>query len=111
MSELPKVTQMTTKVKELLSSIQRQKEQHRLFEFLNGLKDDFHNRRSQLLLLIPLPSLDVVVSLIQQEEAQKKVLQQHVVQHVESSVMYNRIDSGSNYKNKYSEVTVSKMWH
>lgn len=74
MSNLPVVNNPTDDVTKLLEFIEKQKEETRLFQFLNGLDEDFGPQRSQLLMLSPLPTVDVASSVLQQEESQRDVL-------------------------------------
>ena len=75
MSQLPKISVMTEEVTLFLQAWTKQKEEQRLFQFLNGLDDRFGPQRSQLLLMSPLPSVESACSLIQQQESQKELLE------------------------------------
>ncbi|XP_061372446.1 uncharacterized protein LOC133314915 [Gastrolobium bilobum] len=56
-----------------LRTIQTQREQDRVLQFLIGLNDSFSSACAQLLLVEPLPSLAKVFSLILQEERQRQI--------------------------------------
>lgn len=75
MNEMPKVTTTTSEMTALLKAIQVQKDESKLFQFLNGLDEVFGPQRSQLLMLSPLPSVEMACAAIQQEESQRDVLQ------------------------------------
>lgn len=53
---LPAVASHAADVLKLLQAITVQKEESRLFQFLNGLNDTFNHQRSQLLMITPLPA-------------------------------------------------------
>ncbi|KAL8110149.1 hypothetical protein AgCh_026028 [Apium graveolens] len=58
MSDLPTITASTNDIKALMKAIQVQKNESRLFQFLNGLDETFGLQRSQLLMLPTLPSVE-----------------------------------------------------
>ncbi|PWA75600.1 hypothetical protein CTI12_AA240010 [Artemisia annua] len=70
---LPRLVTITPEMSNFLSAVEKQKEEQRLFQFLNGLDDCYGAQRSQLLLLNPLPSVENACAVIQQEESQKDV--------------------------------------
>jgi len=51
MNELPKITVVTDEIAIFLQALTKQKEEQRLFQFLNGLDDQYGSQRSQLLLM------------------------------------------------------------
>lgn len=69
MSELPNITLITPEITLFLNALNKQKEEQRLFQFLNGLDDQFNTQRSHLLLNNPLPSVEIACSVLQQEES------------------------------------------
>lgn len=74
MNILPSVTAPSPDVVKLLVSINVQKEESRLFQFLNGLNEVFDSQRSQLLMITPLPTVETACSALEQEEAQRSIL-------------------------------------
>ncbi|GKC52122.1 hypothetical protein Tco_1074867 [Tanacetum coccineum] len=54
-----------------LAALNKQKEEQRPFQFLNGLENHLSHQRSQILMIDPLLSVENACSLLQQEETQR----------------------------------------
>jgi len=67
MNELPKISVITEEIAVFLHALTKQKEGQRLFQFLNGLDDKYGAQRIQIFLMSPLPTVESVCSLVQQE--------------------------------------------
>ena len=74
MSALSQVISTSTDIVQFLATLAKQQEEQRLFQFLNGIDDDYNSQRTQILLMIPLPSVETAYGSLQQEELQKEVL-------------------------------------
>ncbi|XP_074374013.1 uncharacterized protein LOC141714391 [Apium graveolens] len=75
MNVLHVVTSVATDETALLEAIAKQKEESKLFVFLNRLDDVYGPLRSQLLMKQTLPTVEAAYAVIQQEESQIAVLQ------------------------------------
>nr|GEU90822.1 cysteine-rich RLK (receptor-like protein kinase) 8 [Tanacetum cinerariifolium] len=71
LNTLPVIVRITLEIIAFLTALSKQKEEQRLFQFLNGLKDCYSHQRSQILMMNPLPNVESACSLIQQEESQR----------------------------------------
>lgn len=89
MSSLPVIKTVTPEITTFLQAIETLKEESRLFQFLNGLNDVYGPQRSQLLMLQPLPTVEVACSALQQEESQRDVLQNVLPLDHDISAMYS----------------------
>lgn len=87
MNVLPSVTTVADDITTLLKAIDVQKEESRLFVFLNGLDDAYSALRSQLLMQQPLPTVEAVCAMLQQEESQRDVLP---IVDIEHTAMYSK---------------------
>ncbi|GJR20896.1 cysteine-rich receptor-like protein kinase 8 [Tanacetum coccineum] len=68
---LPVINTGSAEVTLFLTALSKQKEEQRLFQFLNGLDEHYANQRSQILMINPLPSIESTCSMLQQEESQR----------------------------------------
>ncbi|KAL2903654.1 putative pectate lyase 1 [Bienertia sinuspersici] len=88
LEDYPPVTVMNTKIRALVDTMNRRKEEARLFQFLYGLDEIYAADRSQLLHYSPLPSVETAVSRIQQEETQREVLKEPKEEEIETTTMF-----------------------
>lgn len=89
MNMLPVVSKPSEEVQKVLDTIEIQKEEARLFQFLNGIDDVYGPLRSHMLMLNPLPSVEMASATLQQEEAQRELLQNSAV-NPDVMAMYSR---------------------
>ncbi|PWA47155.1 hypothetical protein CTI12_AA503560 [Artemisia annua] len=89
LTALPNLATITPEITIFLNDVQRQKEEQRLFHFLNGLDECYSAQKSQLLLINPLPSVENACAVIQQEESQKDVFNVNVPV-VQSTALYSK---------------------
>ena len=62
---LPVIGNVTNEVSVFLTALSKQKEEKRLFQFLNGLDDHYNHQRSQILMITPFPNVENACSLLQ----------------------------------------------
>nr|GEX62112.1 cysteine-rich RLK (receptor-like protein kinase) 8 [Tanacetum cinerariifolium] len=74
-NESRKLVTVTPEMSVFLIAVEKQKEEQRLFKFLNGLDESYNAQKSQLLLINPLPTVENACVVIQQKESQKDVFQ------------------------------------
>ncbi|XP_056693157.1 uncharacterized protein [Spinacia oleracea] len=118
MNSLPVMTTVAADVTTYLRALDRQQEEQHLFQFLNGLDEDYGALRSQLLLMSPLPTVETACSAIQQEESQRDVLKP-VKLELESAAMYsksseitcNACGGKGHYTEKCFTVVGYPKWH
>ncbi|KAL2899101.1 Retrovirus-related Pol polyprotein from transposon RE1, partial [Bienertia sinuspersici] len=87
--ELPPISTMTTEIKAFVEALDKEKEEQRLFQFLNGLDEAYGAQRSHVLMMRALPTVEVACSMIMQEETQRQVLKP-VKEEFESAAMYSK---------------------
>ncbi|KAL2898914.1 Retrovirus-related Pol polyprotein from transposon TNT 1-94 [Bienertia sinuspersici] len=87
--DLPPITQLNPEITEHLNVRRKDEEEQRLFQFLNGLDDDYGSQRSHILMMTSLPTVESACSIIQQEENQREVLKQ-VKEESEGFAMYGK---------------------
>uniref|UniRef100_A0A803LHF5 GAG-pre-integrase domain-containing protein n=1 Tax=Chenopodium quinoa TaxID=63459 RepID=A0A803LHF5_CHEQI len=59
LNQLPVFTTYDKEIDTFLKELNAQKEEQKLFQFLNGLDDDYGPQRSNLLMMTPLPTADI----------------------------------------------------
>lgn len=74
LNNLPPLTSMTTEINVFVQALNLQQEEHKLFQFLNGLDESYAIQRSPILMMTPLPSVEVACSYLDQEETQREIL-------------------------------------
>ncbi|VFQ62855.1 unnamed protein product [Cuscuta campestris] len=89
LDQLPTITTVGEDVTRFLEALEKQKEEKRLFQFLNGVDEVYGPQRSQLLMMTTLPSVEFACSSLQQEESQRCVLNPMKAP-LESSAMYSK---------------------
>ncbi|XP_074336517.1 uncharacterized protein LOC141673672 [Apium graveolens] len=90
MNVLPTVTAMTPEINKLFSAVEVMKQVSKLFQFLNGLDEAYGAQRSQLLMMAPLPTVEVACAAVLQEESQKEVLSHVGIGDNDMIAMYSR---------------------
>nr|GEY18262.1 hypothetical protein [Tanacetum cinerariifolium] len=82
------IARITPEITTFLNVLNKQKEEQRLFQFLNGLEDKYSHQRSQILMINPLPNVKNACSLIQQEESQRMMFGS--VLNIEATTLYSK---------------------
>lgn len=107
LNALPTITNPTAEVLKLLTvDLEIQKVECKLFQFLNGLNKIYSPQRSQLLLMNPLPSVEIAPSTLQQEEAQMDLLLGHKIGEGEIVALYGK---GPSAKFHHAQLVVEKV--
>ncbi|KAL2904801.1 Gag-Pol polyprotein, partial [Bienertia sinuspersici] len=73
---LPPITSMNVEINRFVQALNKQKEEMRLFRFLNGHDEEYGTQRSQILMMTKLPIVDEACNMIQQEESQRELFGQ-----------------------------------
>lgn len=79
---------MKEEISAFMEYLRKQKEEAKLFQFLNGLIEVYAPQRSQMLMMSELPPVEKACNLIQQEESQRMVLKMKV--EPENYAMYTK---------------------
>lgn len=56
-----------------LNVLNKKKDEQKLFKFLTGLNETYNHQRSHIMMMTPLPRVEMVCSMIQQKESQREV--------------------------------------
>ncbi|KAL2940452.1 Protein NRT1/ PTR FAMILY 5.6 [Bienertia sinuspersici] len=72
MNVLPPITNVTPEIDGFIGALNTQKAEKRLFQFLNGVDEDYASMRTQMLMKTPLPTVEEACASIQQEEMQNE---------------------------------------
>lgn len=89
MNQLPSFSVTNTEVTQFLKVMDQQKEERRLFQFLNGLDEVYNAQRSQILLMNPLPTVESSCAMLHQEELQRQILNGSAIT-AEPTALYSR---------------------
>lgn len=90
--------------KRFVAHMNRQK----LYQFLMGLNDSYHQARSQILMMDPLPSINYAYAMIVGDESQKAVVSSvnSISAALESVALYSKASSNSNVSQKLKRNTL-----
>lgn len=73
-----------------LKALEVEKQESRLFRFLNGLDEIYSCHKSKLLLMDSLPSIGMACSVIQQEKSQGETLKMSNLHSHDMAVLYSK---------------------
>lgn len=103
MNMLPVINNVTPEITTFLNALEIQKQEARLFQFLNGLDDIYASQRSQILMMNPLLVVEMACSVIQQEKSQRETLKLNMNSGYELTAIYNKTNQSSVSKNVCSK--------
>ena len=98
MRDIPPITSPNTETNALMGAFHTEQQEQRLFQFMNGLDDEYSQQRSQLLMQTPLPSVESACSVLQQEESQRELFKP-VKEELDVQAMYSKGDEKKNDEN------------
>ncbi|KAL2928955.1 Retrovirus-related Pol polyprotein from transposon TNT 1-94, partial [Bienertia sinuspersici] len=58
LNQLPAITHMNLEINAFIQAMEKRREEEHLFQFLNGLNEEYAQQRSQLLMQTPLPTVE-----------------------------------------------------
>lgn len=64
LTTLPEVNTKATDISNLINTLTQQKEEQKLFQFLNGLDEIYGAKRSQILMMTILPYVEIACSFL-----------------------------------------------
>ncbi|KAL2945484.1 Retrovirus-related Pol polyprotein from transposon TNT 1-94 [Bienertia sinuspersici] len=76
LKDYPPISRLNTEMSAYVNAVKKEEEEQKLFQFLNGLNDQFSTLRSHILMMSPLPMVDVACGMLQQEESQQQIFNQ-----------------------------------
>lgn len=94
LNTLPVISTMTSEVTTLINALEKQKEEQKLFQFLNGLDDAYGAQRSQLLMMKNLPAVETACGYLEQEESQR-ILLNNIKEEPETLAMFSKGTGGA----------------
>lgn len=65
MNTMPVLTTITPEISVFIKALETQKQESRIFQFLNGLDEDYSPQRSQILMMPELPRVEMACYIIQ----------------------------------------------
>ncbi|XP_048502343.1 uncharacterized protein LOC125498304 [Beta vulgaris subsp. vulgaris] len=94
LNTLPPITTVTAEITSFVEALTQQQDEHKLFQFLNGLDEVYGTQRSNILMMSPLPTVETACSFLEQEEAQRGLLSQ-VKEETETLAMFSKGTGGA----------------